>query len=173
MGSFFSSLFDKNIKSLMLGLDNSGKSTILHLLAHKEIIKTIPTIGFNVEVFKHKNLNMTVWDVGGQNKIRRLWHHYFRDTNVLIYVIDSNDPNRFDESKDELHYLVNNYDLSNTLKCVLIYLNKTDLPNSVIPISIKDRFELNNIQKPWFVQPCCAIDNTGIKEGLDWVSKNI
>ena len=173
MGNFFSNLIDnifkKEVKSLMLGLDNSGKSTILYLLANNKIIKTIPTIGFNVEVLNHKNLKMTVWDVGGQDKIRKLWHHYFINTEVLIYVIDSNDSERFAESKNELHYLINNINL----KCVLIYLNKTDLPNTILPEKIKDIFELNKIKYKWFVQPCCAINNEGIIEGLEWISKNI
>ena len=43
-----------------------------------EIVTTIPTIGFNVETVEYKNISFTVWDVGGQDKIRPLWRHYFQ-----------------------------------------------------------------------------------------------
>lgn len=51
----------------------------------------------NVESVKYKNLDMTIWDVGGQDKIRPLWKHYYTNTDVLIYVVDSNDPDRIGE----------------------------------------------------------------------------
>lgn len=47
-----------------------------------EIVTTIPTIGFNVETVEYKNISFTVWDVGGQDKIRPLWRHYFQNTQV-------------------------------------------------------------------------------------------
>jgi hypothetical protein len=59
--------------------------------------------GFNVDTIAYKNLNMTVWDIGGQTKIRPLWRYYYEDTNAIIYVVDSSDPDRFAESREELH----------------------------------------------------------------------
>lgn len=71
-----------------------------------EVITTIPTIGFNVETVQYKSLNMTVWDVGGQTKIRPLWQYYYQNTNAVIYVCDSTDNERFNEAKQELHSLL-------------------------------------------------------------------
>ena len=71
-----------------------------------EVITTIPTIGFNVETVQYKALNMTVWDVGGQTKIRPLWKYYYQNTNAVIYVCDSTDEERFAEAKAELHSLL-------------------------------------------------------------------
>lgn len=62
---------------LMLGLDAAGKTTILYRLRLGEAVHTIPTIGFNVETVTHKNVTFTVWDIGGQEKIRPLWRHYY------------------------------------------------------------------------------------------------
>uniref|UniRef100_A0A8D0H9V2 ADP-ribosylation factor n=1 Tax=Sphenodon punctatus TaxID=8508 RepID=A0A8D0H9V2_SPHPU len=77
----FKSLFGKQeLRSLMVGLDAARKTTILYKLKLREIVTTIPTIGFNVEILEHKNISFTVWDVGGQDKIRCLWHHYFQNT---------------------------------------------------------------------------------------------
>jgi ADP-ribosylation factor protein 1 len=87
MGNVFASLFSglfgkKEMRILMVGLDAAGKTTILYKLKLGEIVTTIPTIGFNVETVEYKNISFTVWDVGGQDKIRPLWRHYFQNTQV-------------------------------------------------------------------------------------------
>ena len=63
-------------------------------------------IGFNVETVEYKNICFTVWDVGGQDKIRPLWRHYFQNTQGLIFVVDSNDRERIGEAKEELQKMV-------------------------------------------------------------------
>ena len=63
--------------------------------------------GFNVETVEYKNISFTVWDVGGQDKIRPLWRHYFQNTQGLIFVVDSNDRDRIGEARDELHRMLN------------------------------------------------------------------
>lgn len=81
--SAFAKLFGKKeMRILMVGLDAAGKTTILYKLKLGEIVTTIPTIGFNVETVEYKNISFTVWDVGGQDKIRPLWRHYFQNTQV-------------------------------------------------------------------------------------------
>uniref|UniRef100_A0A669CS81 ARF GTPase 5 n=1 Tax=Oreochromis niloticus TaxID=8128 RepID=A0A669CS81_ORENI len=95
ISSLFSRLFGKKqMRILMVGLDAAGKTTILYKLKLGEIVTTIPTIGFNVETVEYKNICFTVWDVGGQDKIRPLWRHYFQNTQGLIFVVDSNDRER-------------------------------------------------------------------------------
>jgi len=64
----------------MLGLDAAGKTTLLYILKLGEIQTIIPTIGFNVETVEFRNLKFTVWDVGGQTKIRHLRRHYYTGT---------------------------------------------------------------------------------------------
>lgn len=92
--------------STLVGLDAAGKTTILYKLKLGEIVTTIPTIGFNVETVEYKNICFTVWDVGGQDKIRPLWRHYFQNTQGLIFVVDSNDRERITEAQDELQKMV-------------------------------------------------------------------
>ena len=117
MGNIFSNiidkLFTKKVNGLMLGLDSAGKTTILYSLKLNEIINTIPTIGFNVETLNYKNLNLTIWDIGGQEKIRKLWRHYYNNVDMIIYVVDSNDDGRLEESKNELHSIANEDQLKN------------------------------------------------------------
>ena len=104
MGMMFSKVFagligKKDVRILMVGLDAAGKTTILYKLKLGEIVTTIPTIGFNVETVEYKNISFTVWDVGGQDKIRPLWRHYYQNTQGLIFVVDSSDRDRVDEAR--------------------------------------------------------------------------
>merc|ERR1711997_1091319 len=103
MGLSFSRIWERLVGKqdmgiLMVGLDASGKTTILYKFKLGEVVATIPTIGFNVETVEYKNLNFTVWDVGGQEKIGALWTHYYQNTQGLIFVVDSNDRDRIDDS---------------------------------------------------------------------------
>lgn len=172
ISNLFGKLFKKKIKGLMLGLDGAGKTTILFSLKLNKLIKTIPTIGFNVENIKYKNLDLTIWDIGGQEKLRQLWHHYYQNTNVIIFVIDSNDNNRLEQIKNEMHYVLNN-DLLKDVKSVLIFYNKIDLPNSRNQHLLKDILQLDKLKQKWFIQPCIAIKNEGIYDGFNWLSNNI
>lgn len=65
LGNVFNSFKNKEFKILMLGLDNAGKTTILHKIRFKETIITVPTIGFNLETVSHRNLKLEIWDIGG------------------------------------------------------------------------------------------------------------
>lgn len=70
------------MRVVFLGLDGAGKTSILFKLKQNEFTAEIPTIGFNVEILEYKNLKLTVWDVGGQHKLRPLWKHYYLNTQV-------------------------------------------------------------------------------------------
>ena len=95
----------------MVGLDAAGKTSILYKIKLDETVTTIPTIGFNVETVQYKNINFTVWDVGGQDKIRKLWRHYFTNSDAIIYVVDSNDRERVHEARQELEALLSDDEL--------------------------------------------------------------
>ena len=86
----------------MLGLDGAGKTTILYKMKINETLNTAPTIGFNVETVNYKNLEFTVWDIGGQTTLRGLWHHYYDGSDAVIYVLDSSDAERIQEAKETL-----------------------------------------------------------------------
>ena len=134
MGLSFSKLFanlfgNKEMRILMVGLDAAGKTTILYKLKLGEIVTTIPTIGFNVETVEYKNISFTVWDVGGQDKIRPLWRYYFQNTQGIIFVVDSNDRDRIAEAREELQQMLNEDELRDAL--LLVFANKQDLPNAM------------------------------------------
>ncbi|TAQ86028.1 hypothetical protein B7494_g5646 [Chlorociboria aeruginascens] len=162
----------KEMRLLMLGLDAAGKTTILYKLKLDQDVTTIPTVGFNVETVTFKNVKFNVWDVGGQDKIRPLWRHYFSGTQGLIFVIDSNDRNRIEEAKSELHRIINDREMADAL--LLVFANKQDLPDAMTAKDVKDKLELQNLgDKIWNVLPTCATSGDGIMEGLEWLSKNV
>ena len=177
MGSAFAKLFSrlfgkKDMRILMVGLDAAGKTTILYKLKLGEIVTTIPTIGFNVETVEYKNINFTVWDVGGQDKIRPLWRHYFQGTQGLIFVVDSNDRERITEAHDELHKMLAEDELRDAV--LLVFANKQDLPQAMSVAEITEKLGLPNIRnRKWYMQATCATSGDGLYEGLDWLANNL
>jgi len=162
----------KEMRILMVGLDAAGKTTILYKLKLGEIVTTIPTIGFNVETVEYKNISFTVWDVGGQDKIRPLWRHYFQNTQGIIFVVDSNDRERVSEAREELQRMLNEDELRDAL--LLVFANKQDLPNAMNAAEITDKLGLHGLrQRTWYIQAACATSGDGLYEGLEWLSANI
>jgi len=173
MSRLFLGLFGKKeMRILMVGLDAAGKTTILYKLKLGEIVTTIPTIGFNVETVEYKNISFTVWDVGGQDKIRPLWRHYFQNTQGIIFVVDSNDRERVSEAREELQRMLNEDELRDAL--LLVFANKQDLPNAMNASEITDKLGLQGLrQRTWYIQAACATSGDGLYEGLEWLSTNI
>ena len=162
-----------DIRILLLGLDSAGKTTLLYKLKLGTIIETIPTIGFNLEAVNYKNMTMTIWDVGGQDKLRQLWKHYYQDTKVIIFMIDVNDKERIELASEEFYKVVNDATAREKLKHVIIYANKADLvaPGDTINISyITELFKLDNLRSNGIeshIQECSALNGNGVYEGLD------
>ncbi|XP_015916300.1 ADP-ribosylation factor 4 [Parasteatoda tepidariorum] len=173
ISSIFTRLFGKKqVRILMVGLDAAGKTTILYKLKLGEIVTTIPTIGFNVETVEYKNICFTVWDVGGQDKIRPLWRHYFQNTEGLIFVVDSNDRDRIAEAQDELSKMLKEDELSEAV--LLIFANKQDLPNAMSAGELTEKLGLNSLRnRRWYIQATCATQGDGLYEGLDWLSSEL
>jgi|EP00945_MAST-04E_sp_MAST-4E-sp1_P007330 ADP-ribosylation factor 1/2 len=159
-------------RMLMVGLDAAGKTTILYKLKLGEVVTTIPTIGFNVETVEYKNIKFTVWDVGGQDKIRPLWRHYYENTEGVIFVVDSNDRDRIGAAKAELERMLAEDNLRDA--CVLVFANKQDLPQAMEVSEMADKLGLSKLRtRKWFINGCCATSGDGLFEGLDWMSKTL
>ena len=176
MGAVFRKLFEgfgkKEMRILMVGLDAAGKTTILYKLKLGEIVTTIPTIGFNVETVDYKNISFTVWDVGGQDKIRPLWRHYFQNTQGVIFVVDSNDRDRIGEAREELARMLNEDELSEA--ALLVFANKQDLPSAMNAAEMTEKLSLGSMHKRnWYIQATCATSGDGLYEGLDWLSSTL
>ncbi|CAN0018719.1 unnamed protein product [Ascophyllum nodosum] len=183
MGQFVSRLVNiitgfQEKRLLLLGLDGAGKTSLLYKLHLEEVVHTIPTVGFNVERVEYRKMEMIIWDIGGQTKLRPLWRHYFVNTDALIYMIDSSDTSRIEEARDELFKVLKDVNMSEC-RSILILLNKQDLPGAINPSVMIDKFgwkdgEANPLkQRRWYIQGCCAVTGEGVFEGLDWLCESL
>ena len=153
------------MRVVTLGLDEAGKTSILFKLKQNEFVPTIPTIGFNVETLEFKNVKITLWDVGGQHKLRPLWKHYYLNTQAVIFVIDASNRERLPEAHGELVKLVSEKELKDA--CLLILANKQDVPGCASIEEITDQFSLYKLccGRSWHVQACEAKAGTGLQDG--------
>lgn len=152
----------------MLGLDGSGKTTLLYKLKYNESVVTVPTVGFNVETMEtdRSSPGLTVWDVGGQRKMRPHWKHHYTDTAGLVFVVDSWDQNRLDEARKELHRVLR-YEILKGVPLVVL-ANKQDLRGALNPEELCQKLDLARVclGRAWFIQPCSATTGVGLEEGF-------
>ena len=154
---------------LILGIDGAGKTTFLYKLKMGHVINTVPTIGFNVETIQYRNIKFNAWDVGGQDKIRKLWRYYYEGNDALIFVIDSNDRERIEEAALELELLLREEKLYDS--AFLILANKQELPNAIGVSELTQILGLHKIRnRQWHIQPCCSISGEGLTEAMEWMS---
>lgn len=162
------------MRIIMVGLDNAGKTALMYRIKLNELITTIPTIGFNVETLEVEGVSMTIWDVGGQSRVRSLWKHYYQGTNGIIFVVDSSDPARIEEARTEMwrfhDEISDREDMADV--AFLVFANKQDdsAAMSVAEVAgmlgLKDMFK----QRHWHVEGTSAITSEGILDGLKWLS---
>ena len=176
MGSFFSRLFasafgSQQLRVLLLGLDNAGKTTTLLQMIGKQG-ETVPTIGFSVEKVKVNNLEFVVWDVAGQERLRPFWRHYYRGTSGVIFIVDSTDKDRMAVAKKELHGILKEEELK--YASLLILANKMDLKGAMKPEEVAKHLDLASITtKKHNIFPTVAKTGQGLKEAITWLSENM
>jgi len=159
---------EKEARILVLGLDNSGKTTILKRLSDEEISDIMPTQGFNVKSLIQNGVTLNVWDIGGQKSIRPYWRNYFDHTDALVYVIDSSDQKRMEETGIELDQLIGEEKLESVP--ILIFANKQDLMSAHSAEEISEGLNLVSINdRPWHIQSCSAKSGEGLQEGMEWI----
>ncbi|RPA77754.1 ARF/SAR superfamily [Ascobolus immersus RN42] len=173
MGGTFSTLFSKlwskkEVRILILGLDNAGKTTLLYRLKIGEVVTTVPTIGFNVESVTYKNLNFNVWDLGGQTSIRPYWRCYYANTAAVIFVIDATDRERLETAREELYAMLNEDELKDA--ALLVFANKQDQPGVLGAAEISSALGLASFkERSWSIVGCSAVTGEGVSEGMDWL----
>lgn len=147
----------------------AGKTTLLRFVTQPNTSRpTQPTVGFNLESLQYRNVTMIMWDVGGQEKIRALWHHYFIKSHGLIFIVDSSDSSRIPEARKELQKLLHEPELKEAK--LLIYANKQDVHNCLSVTDLTDRLDLSLVEdRQWHIQGCSANTGKGVYEGLDWL----
>ncbi|MBD3191324.1 MAG: GTP-binding protein [Candidatus Heimdallarchaeota archaeon] len=172
--SFLKKLFraKKQFKIAVVGLDAAGKTTMLNFLKFEKNIETLPTIGVNVEVLKRENVNLSVFDLGGQMHFRSLWPTLMKGASAIIFVIDAADIQRLDEAKNELWKVL--LDPEYIEAPLLIVANKQDLPEALSVSELIDKLDLDNLKKmgkrSWHIQPTIALTGEGVEEAIHWIA---
>lgn len=148
---------------VMVGLGAAGQTTVLFKLKLNDVVATIPTIGFSVRRAECKNLKMTIWDIGGQDRLRPLWRHYYEGTDGVNFVVDSCDKQRMPTARAEIEKMMAEPVPGRAKLCV--FANKQDMPNALPGTELADLLGLRNIKAERHPQPTSA--TTG-GTGLDW-----
>ncbi|CAD5122488.1 DgyrCDS10911 [Dimorphilus gyrociliatus] len=163
---------EKEVRILILGLDNAGKTTILKKFNGEDIDTISPTLGFNIKTLEHKGFKMNIWDVGGQKSLRSYWRNYFESTDGLIWVVDSADRRRMKDCKKELDDLLVEERLAGAT--LLVFANKQDLPGAMSGEEIKKELQLEKITShKWKIEACSAVTGEKLLEGIDWLITDI
>ncbi|KAJ7210557.1 ADP-ribosylation factor family-domain-containing protein [Mycena pura] len=168
--------FPKSFEIMIIGLDGAGTTSILNRLHRRELPTgvlpmTIPTIGFNIETVAHARHRLTIWEAGGQDKIRPLWRRYYWNALAFAFALDASAPERLPEAREELHRMcgeVNEHPL-------LILANKMDLPGAMDLAHITEALGIEEIAKRCLVavKGVSAMTGEGLAEMLDWFVANV
>lgn len=167
-------LKERELRVLLLGLDNSGKSTIVLKLLGLDTSSVSPTMGFQIHRLPWKQYNLSIWDIGGQTTLRAFWSNYFDRTDVVIWVIDASSIDRLHELYEELREKVIQQDRLQGLLFLLL-INKIDLvPGSQVEqVKAQVSQELNlgaelSLGK-YHVQMTSGVTGDGLHGALDWI----
>ncbi|KTF73940.1 hypothetical protein cypCar_00025804 [Cyprinus carpio] len=160
------------LRIVLLGLDNAGKTTLLKCLASEDVSTITPTQGFNIKSVASHGMKLNVWDIGGQRKIRPFWKKYLENTDLLVYVIDSTDKKRFEETGLELSELIDEENLAGVP--ILIFANKQDLGTASPASEIAEGLNLHTYRdRVWQIQACSAVTGEGVQDGMNWICNNL
>jgi ADP-ribosylation factor-like protein 2 len=188
-------LKEREIRVLVVGLDNAGKTTIVKKISGESIDEIAPTLGFNISTLALNGFQLNVWDVGGQKTLRTFWRNYFEKTDVLVWVVDSTDLKRLRDCKVELMDILKEEKLAGA--SLLVFANKQDVIGAMTAEEIATALDLtntcsssdNNInsdnsssvgsisgmtkKRRWRVQRCSAVSGEGVLSGFEFITSDV
>ena len=156
---------------LLLGLDGSGKTSILARLLGDDPRTVLPTLGFSIRAFSfsHENQTLKVWDQGGTPAMRRYWPAYYSKAHAVAFVIDSADRRRLAEASMVLQELLDDDSLLGIP--LLVLANKQDSPSAIPADEIEDLLHLGSIRdRTWNCLSCSALRGAGLVDGMRWLA---
>lgn len=163
---------------LIIGLDNAGKTTYLEQTKAKYCpnykmmnpSKITTTVGCNIGTIDIGHIRLNFWDLGGQEELQSLWDKYYAECHGVIYIIDSSDRQRLEESWSIFDKIIQSEQLINVP--LLVSCNKQDLDQCMTIPEIKRVFNrsTSNIGvRDCMVLACSALTGDGINESITWM----
>ena len=172
-------LFQRSGRVLLLGLDNAGKTTLLHMLRDDHVSTHAPTQRATKEEIQIFNTRLECFDLGGHEEARDIWKDYFVSANAIIYMVDASDPRRFGETRKELNSILMNEGLKHVPIAVLG--NKIDLITAVGEETLRQQLGLTQTTgktgrmtlRPIELFMCSITERHGYPQALQWLTDNI
>lgn len=131
---------------VVLGLDNAGKTTLLHRLRTGDVRSFPPTDRpHQTERFECQNVRFQAWDLGGHEAVRHLWEDYVGESSAVLFLVDASDTDRLEEAAFELDALVGERVVGGLPVAVL--LNKCDLETAMPTAEICSRIQYADLQR--------------------------
>jgi ADP-ribosylation factor-like protein 8 len=162
--------FAKKLDMVIIGLENSGKTTLLSALINGHATETVPTIGLNVKVVQKGRIQMKCWDIGGQVQYRSEWSQYCKGCDVVLFVVDAAAPQKLPTARKELHKLLDGGSIGS--KPLLILANKIDIKPHVGENKLIEELQLNYVRDtPWIVLPISALHVTNLDQVVEWLTE--
>jgi GTP-binding protein SAR1 len=168
-------LYNKKANIVFLGLDNAGKSALLHVLKTDRVTQTRPTIHPHSEELKMGNLVLNTYDLGGHETARKIWKDYFPAVNAILFLVDSVDVGRFKEAKKELDNILETPELVNIP--IAILGNKIDMAGAVSMEELKEALQYDELvsreTRPIEIFMVSVTKKIGYSKALEWISTKL
>ncbi|CAI4229004.1 unnamed protein product [Auanema sp. JU1783] len=176
LSSLFGFLGRKQMNIIVVGLDNSGKTTILNQLKAPETraAHVVPTVGYSMSTFTNENFLFNAFDMSGQSKYRTVWESYYSKCHAIMFVVDSSDRLRMAVARDELWILLDHKDINTKKVPILVLANKMDEKDAMTSAEITASLGLDVIRgHHWGIFSTCALTGAGLDKAMEWLAKEM
>ncbi|XP_062946071.1 ADP-ribosylation factor-like protein 13B [Cynocephalus volans] len=167
----------RKVTLVMVGLDNAGKTATAKAIQGECPEDLAPTVGFSRIDIRQGKFDVTIFDLGGGERIRGIWKNYYAESHGVIFAVDSSDEERMQESKDTLREVLRHPRISG--KPILVLANKQDKEEALREGELIECLSLqklvNKYKCPCEIKACSAVWGCGktvdksITQGLDWL----